>query len=304
MSVQTDITDPAPRPARKPRSRLARFIAWWADGWSRFSNNRLSVIGLVIVLLFIFAGLATPLLTPYGPFDLVAERLQPPSAEHWLGTDNLGRDVMSGVLYGTGTSMRVGFLSVLFSMTLGLFVGSIAGYYGGWLDDTLMRITEIFQVLPRFFLALIIVALVGANLWGTIFVIGILSWAEIARLVRAEFYTLRNRPFVRAAKAYGASDAQIIFTEILPNALTAVVVVGALQIPSAILLEASLSFIGAGDPNVMSWGRMLNTAQQYMADSWWTGVFPGLAISVFAMSLALLSDGINDFLNPRLRQKG
>jgi peptide/nickel transport system permease protein len=144
----------------------------------------------------------------------------------------------------------------------------------------------------------------GADIWGTIFVIGILSWAEIARLVRADFLTLRERPFVMAARAYGASDAWIIFREILPNALTAVIVAASLQIPSAILLEASLSFIGAGDPDVMSWGRMLNNAQQYMRQAWWVALFPGLAISVTAMGLALLADGINDFLNPRLRQRG
>ncbi len=167
-----------------------------------------------------------------------------------------------------------------------------------------MRFAEIFQVLPRFFLALVIVAMFGANLWGTIFVIGILSWAEIARLVRSEFLTLRERPFVMAAKAYDAGNFQIMFGEILPNALTAVVVAASLQVPSAIILEASLSFIGAGDPNVMSWGRMLNTAQQFMRQAWWTAAFPGAAISLMAMGLALVADGINDFLNPRLRQKG
>ena len=227
----------------------------------------------------------------------------PPQPAHLFGTDHLGRDVFSGVLYGTRTSLEVGFLSVVVSVALGITIGSISGYYGRRIDDVLMRLTEVFQVMPRFFLALIIVAMFGADLWGTIFVIGILSWAEIARLVRAEFLTLRERPFVMAARAYGAGDAQIIFREILPNALTAVIVAASLQVPSAILLEASLSFIGAGDPNVMSWGRMLNNAQQYMRQAWWVATFPGLAISITAMGLALLADGINDFLNPRLRQK-
>src|SRR4029077_8929970 len=154
---------------------------------------------------------------------------------------------------------------------------------GRWLDDVLMRITEVFQVMPRFFLALVIVAMFGADLWGTIFVIGILSWAEIARLVRAEFLTLRERPFVLAVRAYGAGDTWLIFREILPNALTAVIVAASLQVPTAILLEASLSFIGAGDPNVMSWGRMLNNAQQYMRQAWGVAAFPGLPLSLNAM---------------------
>lgn len=284
-------------------SRLASWRAWWRDGWSRLRQNPLSVLGLAVVAVVVAAGLLAPLLAPYGPFELVGTRLLSPRAAHLFGTDHLGRDVFSGVLYGARASLEVGFLSVAISATLGIFIGSISGFYGGWLDDGLMRMTEVFQVMPRFFLALVIVAVFGADIWGTIFVIGILSWAEIARLLRAEFLTLRERPFVMAARAYGASDAAIIFREILPNALTAVVVAACLQVPSAILLEASLSFIGAGDPDAMSWGRMLNGAQQYMRQAWWTSAFPGLAISLTALGLALLADGINDFLNPRLRQK-
>lgn len=276
---------------------------WWRDGWSRFRRNKLSLIGLAVVIIVVLAGLLAPVLAPFGPFELVGARLLPPQAAHLFGTDHLGRDVFSSVLYGTRTSLQVGFLSVAVSLGLGIVIGSIAGYYGRRVDDVLMRITEIFQVMPRFFLALVVVAMFGADLWGTIFVIGILSWAEIARLVRSEFLTLRERSFVMAARAYGAGDMQIIFREILPNALTAVIVAASLQVPNAILLEASLSFIGAGDPNVMSWGRMLNNAQQYMRQAWWVALFPGLAISITAMGLALLADGINDFLNPRLRQK-
>jgi peptide/nickel transport system permease protein len=294
MQASTDVT---------PAAQASAWGDWWRDGWSRFRRNKLSLVGLAIVTVVLIAGLAAPLIAPFGPFELVGQRLAPPQARHLFGTDHLGRDIFSGVLYGTRTSLQVGFLSVLLSLALGITIGAISGYYGRRIDDVLMRLTEIFQVMPRFFLALIIVAMFGADLWGTIFVIGILSWAEIARLVRAEFLTLRERPFVMAARAYGAGDGQIIFREILPNALTAVIVAASLQIPSAILLEASLSFIGAGDPSVMSWGRMLNSAQQYMRQGWWTATFPGLAISLTAMGLALLADGINDFLNPRLRQK-
>jgi peptide/nickel transport system permease protein len=295
--METASADVAARPPRSAR------LDWWRDGWSRFRRNPLSLVGLAIVIVVLVCGLAAPLIAPFGPFELAGTRLAPPQARHLLGTDHLGRDVLSGVLYGTRTSLEVGFLSVLLSAVLGISIGATSGYYGRLIDDLLMRMTEVFQVMPRFFLALVIVAMFGADLWGTIFVIGILSWAEIARLIRAEVLTLRERPFVMAARAYGAGDGRIIFREILPNALTAVVVAASLQVPSAILLEASLSFIGAGDPDVMSWGRMLNNEQQYMRQAWWTALFPGLAISLTAMGLALLADGINDFLNPRLRQK-
>src|SRR3954452_5304519 len=215
MSTPAEITAPPGNPPRSP------WADWWRDGWSRFRQNKLSLIGLVIVVIALIAGLAAPLIAPYGPFELVGQRLAPPQAGYLLGTDHLGRDVLSGVLYGTRTSLQVGFLSVILSLWLGITIGSISGFYGGRLDDVLMRATEVFQVMPRFFLALVIVALFGADLWGTIFVIGVLSWAEIARLVRADFLTLRERPFVMAARAYGASDGAIIFCEILPNALTA-----------------------------------------------------------------------------------
>lgn len=290
--------------ATRKQTVLARRREWFVDGWSRFRRNRLSVVGLALVVVFAVAGLAVEQLTPYGPFQLGGPRLAAPSLAHPFGTDHLGRDVFSGVVAGTRTSLEVGFLSTALSLALGLVVGALAGFYGGRVDDLLMRFTEMFQVLPRFFLALVIVALFGANIWGTIFVIGILSWPEIARLVRSEFLTLRERPFVMAARAYGASNSQIIFREMMPNALTSVVVAASLQVPSAVVLEAGLSFIGAGDPNVMSWGRMLNSAQPYLRQAWWTGAFPGLAITLMALALSLLADGINDFFNPRLRQKG
>lgn len=285
-------------------ARLAAHrIPWWLDGWRRFRRNKLSIVGLVVTLIFLVAGIFAPWIAPYQPFDLVGTRLAGPSAQFLFGTDQLGRDIFSGVVYGTRTSLQVGLISTAISVVLGIVVGSPAGYFGGRADDLLMRFSELFQVLPRFFLALVIVSLFGANVWGTIFIISLLSWPEIARMIRGEFLTRRERPYVMAARAYGAGDMWIMFKEILPNALTAVVVTASLQIPSAILLEASLSFLGAGDPTVMSWGRMLNNAQQYMRQAWWTAAFPGLAISLLAMGLALLADGINDFLNPRLRTR-
>jgi peptide/nickel transport system permease protein len=289
----------APRPA--PASPLLRHAR---ETWQLFRRNRLALLGLFLLVLTVAIALLAPMIAPDGPFKITGGRLRPPSLEHWLGTDHLGRDVLAGVFYGARTSLMVGLLSVVMSLAIGTVVGAIAGYYGGWIDDLLMRITEIFQVMPRFFLALFVVAIFGSNIWGIIFVIGILNWAEIARLLRAEFLTYKERPFVTAARAYGARDFQIIAIEILPNASGPVIVAGSLQVASAVLLEAALSFLGVGDPDVMSWGTMLNAAQQFLRYAWWGATFPGLAICLMTLGVALISDGLNDALNPRLKETG
>jgi peptide/nickel transport system permease protein len=285
-------------------SRQRRLFGRAREIWSRFCRNRLAVFGFGLFAFMVVLALAAPLLTKIGPFSIVGGRLRPPSGQFLFGTDQAGRDILTGVLYGTRTSLMVGVLSVLLSVSIGINVGALSGYYRGRVDDLLMRLAEIFQVMPRFILALVIVAIFGANIWGIIFVIGILSWAEIARLLRAEFLTIRERPFVVAARACGESDFQIIVSEILPNALTPVIVAGSLQLASAVLLEAGLSFIGVGDPNVMSLGTMLNAAQQYLRYAWWTAVFPGAAICLVTLGIALISDGLNDALNPRLKEMG
>ncbi|MFM9886360.1 MAG: ABC transporter permease [Burkholderiales bacterium] len=274
------------------------------DAWVRFRRNRLAVIGLALLVLTVVMAFAATVVAPEGPFKIAGGRLESPGLAHWMGTDHLGRDVLIGVLYGARTSLMVGVLSVLMALAIGIVVGAVSGYYGGWVDDALMRITEVFQVMPRFFLALFIVAIFGANLWGIVFVIGIINWAEIARLLRAEFLALKERPFVTAARAYGARDLAIIVVEILPNALSPVIVAGSLQIASAVLLEAALSFLGVGDPNAMSWGSMLNSAQQFLRSAWWAATFPGVAICIMTLGVALVSDGLNDAFNPRLKETG
>ncbi len=289
---------------RRTGMRNRSIIPRLRGAFSRFARNRLALFGLVLFTVMVVLALAAPLLTPKGPFTIVGGRLRPPGTEFAFGTDQVGRDVLAGVLYGARTSLMVALLSVGLSVTIGIVVGAISGYYRGRVDDILMRITEIFQVMPRFILALFIVAIFGANIWGIIFVIGILSWAEIARLLRAEFLTIRERPFVTAARAYGASNARIIVREILPNALTPVIVAGSLQIASAVLLEAGLSFLGIGDPNAMSLGTMLNSAQQYLRYAWWMAIYPGVAICLVTLGVALISDGLNDALNPRLKEMG
>jgi peptide/nickel transport system permease protein len=219
-----------------------------------------------------------------------------------MGTDDLGRDILSGVLWGARVSIAVGLLAALTSTVIGVVIGAAAGFYGRTLDDVLMRVTEFFLVIPRFFLVLVMVALFGNSVWHVILVIGILSWPVTARLVRVEFLSLREKEFVEGSRAVGASDPRIILRHILPNAFPPIVVSGSLQIARAILMEAGLSFLGLGDPNQASWGVMLYNAQRFLRQAWWTAAFPGLAIFFIVMGFNLVGDGLNDALNPR--QKG
>lgn len=270
------------------------------DFWIRYQKKKAAVFGMGIAVFFLAVALLAPLIAPFGLLDLSAA-FQPPSTVHLLGTDSLGLDVLSCVIYGARASLMVGLFAVLTSTIIGLTVGSVAGFYGRRVDDFLMRVTEMFQVLPRFFLAIIFVAFFGPNIWNIIFVIGILTWPGTARLLRAEFLALTRREFVEAARAMGMSDFKLIVREILPNAISPVIVNASLEIAGAILLEASLSFLGLGDPSVMSWGMMLHNSQEYFSRAWWMAAFPGLALFLTALGLTLVGDGFNDALNPRLR---
>jgi peptide/nickel transport system permease protein len=223
-----------------------------------------------------------------------------PGPTHWMGTDDLGRDVLSGVVHGARTSLRVGFLATCIALAIGGAMGSLSGYYGGRIDSLLTGVTEWVLVIPRFFLALLLVAIWGASTWNIIVAIGVLSWPLTARLIRAEFLALKEREFVMAARAVGSGDVAIITRQILPNALAPVVVNGSLEVGSAILLEAAMSFLGLGDPRAVSWGSMLFNAQGFFRDAWWMSVFPGLAIFLVVLSLNLIGDGLNDALNVRL----
>lgn len=249
-----------------------------------------------IVLLAVFA----PWITPYGPLDGGNNSLLPPGTPgHWLGTDDLGRDVWTRVVYGTRVSLLVGVASAALAVLAGVVIGAIAGFYGGWVDAVLMRVAEFFQTLPRFVLALIVIALFGASVTKMILVIAILSWPQMARLVRATVASLNQSPFVDAARVAGMSNLAIIRKEILPNVAAPIIVLGSLDIAAAILIEASLSFFGLGDPNQVSWGSMLNDAQQYLRTAWWMSAFPGIAIALTVLSFNLLGDALNDALRPR-----
>ena len=271
--------------------------------WKRYRKNTAGVVGMAIVAFLAIVALSADMIAPVDPRSLGPGSFLPPSYQHLMGADDLGRDIFSGVVYGSRISLIVGLLTAGASTIIGILIGGFSGYYGGRIDDLLMRLTEFFQVVPRFFLALVIIALFGSNIWNVILVLAILSWPMTARLFRAEVLRLRSQDFVMAARAIGCNDIRIIFGHILPNAIAPIIVNTSLQIAYAIILEASLSFLGLGDPAMMSWGVMLFNAQQFLRRAWWLATFPGTAIFLAVLGFNLLGDGLNDVLNPRLKDR-
>jgi len=271
--------------------------------WRYFKRNRLAVGGLLVILLIFFVAGSASLIAPYDPGKTnVSQKLKSPSLEHFLGTDQLGRDVFSRMVYGSRISLSVGFVAVAISIIIGVFVGAIAGYYGRWADSILMRFVDIMLCFPSFFLILTVVALLGPSMLNVMVVIGITSWMGTSRFVRAEFLSLRERDFVQAARALGMKDRRIIFRHILPNGLAPVFVTATLDVATAVLVEAGLSFLGFGvQPPAPSWGNILTEGRTYIFDAWWLTVFPGLAILITVLSFNLLGEGLRDALDPRLR---
>jgi len=240
-----------------------------------------------------------PLLVGGDPWAIVGTPFLPPSWEYPLGTDTLGRSVLGGIVHGGRVSLLIGLSAAAISSAIGVLVGAFAAYHGGWIDDVLMRCTEFFQIVPAFILALVLIALFEPSLATIVTAIGVVSWPPMARLVRAEFLSLRAREFVVAGAALGAGDARIIFRTILPNALPVIVVYGSLLVATSILFESSLSFLGLGDPNHVSWGYMIGAARSMLQRAPWLPAFPGIAILVTVLSINLVGDGLNDALNPR-----
>jgi peptide/nickel transport system permease protein len=237
------------------------------------------------------------------PFTIVGMPLLPPGAPGLLaGSDVLGRDMAVGLAYGARISLLVGITSTLGAVGIGVLLGAVAGYYGGWLDDLLMRVTEFFQIIPSFVLLMVLVAFLQPSLSSTVIGIALVTWPQVARVVRGEFLSLRGREFVQAARTLGMRDARIIFTQVLPNALPPIIVVGSMMVGSAILTESALSFLGLGDPNLLSWGSMIGSSRSAMWVAWWTTVLPGLAIMITVLALNFIGDGLNDALNPRRRR--
>ncbi|WP_146691412.1 ABC transporter permease [Bradyrhizobium canariense] len=269
----------------------------------QFLRSPSGVIGACLLLLLILGTAIGPMLYPVDPLDLVGAPFTAPSADAWLGTDYLGRDVMAGLIYGGRATLTVGAVAALITIAIGLSVGALSGFFGGAIDTALVKVTEFFQILPPLLFAMVLVTLFGQKLTTITLAIGAVSWTSAARLTRAEFMRLRNLDFVKAARAAGAGDTHLILRVLLPNALPPVIVSATLAIGVAILFEGGLSFLGLGDPNTMSWGLMLGQNRNYVLDAWWAVTFPGAAIFLAVLAISLVGDGVNDAVNPRLRRR-
>lgn len=269
--------------------------------WRIFKQNKVAIFGAFVLILFFGAAIFADQIAPFDPLKTSNETFQSPSRKFIFGTDDLGRDVFSGVIYGAQTSILVGVSVALLSGLIGVFVGAIAGYAGGVWDDFLMRLTELFLIPPQFFLALIIAALFGSSLFNLILILTITSWTTMARLVRAEVLSLKERSFVEASKAMGASPARILLHEILPNAFPLIITKMILMVGGVILLEAGLEFVGLGDANQISWGYMLHNGQHFIRDGWWLIAFPSLALAALVLALNIVGDALNSALNPKTR---
>ena len=266
---------------------------------SRARLPGLAVVGSVIVLCVATLAVLGPAVDRGNPLGAAGPALQPPSATFPFGTDDLGRDVLLGVLNGARVSLLAGVLAAATSAIIGTAIGGAAGFYGRPLDDVLMRVTEVVQVAPRFFLAVLVAALFGPSFWYLALLLGLTFWPQTARLLRAQILTLRETEYVLAARAIGVAPARILRRHVLPNAAAVVVITAALQVGAAILIEASLSFLGLGDRSMISWGYMLNNAQPFLRTAWWMSLFPGLALALTVLGTNLLADGVQALLDPR-----
>ncbi len=269
-----------------------------------YFKNAAAILGLAMLLSILVLTLIIPAFYQVDPFDIVWAPLSPPGSENALfGTDYLGRDILAGIIHGGSATLAVGASAALITVIIGISVGSLAGYYGGWVDDVLMRLTEFFQVLPTLLFAMVIVALFTPSIATVAIAIGIVSWTAVARLSRSEFLRIRNLDYVKAARSIGSRNRRIIWMVILPNAMPPLVVQSALTVGVAILFEAGLSFLGLSDPNVMSWGFMIGSNRDYLMDAWWTVTIPGIFIFLTVLAVSLIGDGLNDATNPKLRER-
>jgi len=277
----------------------------WAIAARHFRKNRLAMAGMFVMLLLYVLALMAPLVAPFDPTaqgDIVLTRYRPPSFENPMGTDKFGRDILSRVLYGARISLTIGFIAVGLSVTLGTAVGALAGYFGRWVDSVLMRFTDMMLSFPRLILLIVVIALFEPSIWLVVIVLGLTGWMSVARIVRGEVLSLREREFVQAARVLGMNDARIIGRHIIPNILAPVIVYTTLGIGNTILVEAALSFLGLGvQPPTPSWGNMISDGRDSLITAWWIATFPGLAIVATVTAFNLLGDGLRDAMDPRLR---
>ncbi len=264
-------------------------------------HNKAAMVGALVLIIYFGAAIFADQIAPYDPLKTSNETFKSPSRKFLFGTDDLGRDVFSGVIHGAQTSILVGVSVALLSGLIGVFVGAVAGFAGGVWDDFLMRLTELFLIPPQFFLALVIAALFGSSLVNLILILTVTGWTTMARLVRAEVLSLKERSFVEASRAMGASPTRILFHDILPNASPLIITKMVLMVGGVILLEAGLEFVGLGDANQISWGYMLHNGQHFIRDGWWIIAFPSLALAALVLALNVVGDWLNSVLNPKTR---
>ena len=295
-------------------TKKSRGVSQWSIAWRRFKKNKAALAGLFFIGVVVFMAVFSPLIARYPPNYLASFKDEkkirmPPSAKYLFGTDYVGQDVFSQVVYGAGAALYVGFGAAAIAMSLAIVVGLISGYYGGLIDNVLMRITEIFLVIPFLLILLVflqvIITLVPSGVGGLSIVtvmIGVFSWSANARYIRGEVLRVKNYEYIEAAKSLGASKSRIIFRHLLPNVLHIIIVLTTLQIATAILVEAAVSYLGFGDPNSITWGQQLQGASSAVKEAWWEGVFPGFFITLLVLGFSLLGNGLRDALDPRLRE--
>ena len=290
-------------PAHGSRRHAAAIRGPTGETWAKFLRNRSTIAGLVLLAPVLATALVLPALYPVDPFEIVWAPLAPPGAGPTipLGSDLVGRDVLAGIIHGGRTTLAVGAIAAAIAVVLGIGIGAAAGFYGGLVNDLLMRLTEFFQVLPALLFAMVVVSLFGPGLATVGVAIGIVSWPPVARLTRAEFLRIRQLGYVTASRAVGASDWRLIWRVMLPNALPPVIAASTLAIGAAILFEAGLSFLGLTDPNAMSWGLMMGVNRDFAMDAWWTVMPPGLAVFMTVLGVSLIGDGLNDALDPKVQ---
>lgn len=283
-----------------PISLEVRHVSNWERFYKTFLRNRIALVGLIIVILMSLGALLAPVIAPYDPIQPDYTAIQTaPSAEHWLGTDELGRDLFSRLLYGARISMVIGFIGEGISLTIGMILGAIAGWYGGWIDDVIMRITDVFFAIPGLMFLIVAVSILEPGPVTIFTALGIISWPSEARMMRSQVLSIKERDYITAARAVGASDMRILLRHVVPNALAPMIVLGTLGIAGVILSEAILSFLGLGiQIPIPSWGTMVDTGQNYIFTAWWYAIFPGLAIMLTVLGFNFLGDGLRDALDP------
>ncbi|MDH5174616.1 MAG: ABC transporter permease [Elusimicrobiota bacterium] len=274
----------------------------WKIFWRRFRRNKLAMLGALIILSLAVVSIIAPLIAPFSPDQQdVLHRLEPPSPKHPLGTDDLGRDLLSRIIYGTRVSLLVGFVAIGIAIVIGSVLGLLSGYFGGWLDTVIMRFVDIMLCFPTFFLILMVIAFLEPNIWNVMAVIGLTGWPSLTRLVRGECLSVREREFVQAARVLGLSNIRVMFVHLLPNVMAPILVIATLGVGGAILTESALSFLGLGvQPPTPSWGNILTAGKDYITVAWWLSLYPGMAILVTVLAYNLLGEGLRDVLDPRM----